>query len=178
MSWKTMTKSKRSTPMRNSIVLGVDPGFDRVGVAVLDKEDILFSDCIETSRKLSHSERLQEIGLALKEIIEKWGPKCLAIEKLFFNQNTTNALKVSEARGVVLYEAECAGLQVAEYSPQDVKIAVTGYGRADKVQIGSMVRKLVKFPAPGGKNKSKKMLDDELDAIALCITHLATQKAI
>ncbi len=152
-------------------ILGIDPGFDRVGVAVLEKDKVLFSDCIKTDRKLSHEKRLLEIGDAVRTIIKKWRPEALAIEQLFFNQNTTNALKVSEARGVIIYEAAQAELQICEYSPQAVKIAVTGYGKADKKQMESMIRKLVKL------DEAKK-LDDELDAIALCITCLAIKRGI
>lgn len=152
-------------------VLGTDPGFDRIGVAVLDGEKVLFSKCIETNRKDTHEKRLLQIGEELKGVIKKWKPSVLAIEKLFFNRNTTNALKVAEARGVVLYEAARAGLNVYEYSPQAVKIAVTGYGKADKLQVESMTRKLVKLD---GARK----LDDELDAIALGITHLASRNSI
>lgn len=154
-------------------VLAIDPGFDRVGVAVLNKEGLFYSCCIETSRKLTHAERLLEIGENLKKIIKRWEPTSLAIESLFFNQNTTNALKVSEARGVVLYEAAVAGLSVYEYSPQAIKIAVTGYGKADKIQMETMLKKLVSIPESKGKK-----LDDELDAIAVGITHLASQKGI
>jgi len=154
--------------------LAVDPGFDRVGVAVLDGTDnLLFSDCIETNRKLSHQERLLEIGEAIALLIKEWKPDTLAIESLFFNQNITNALKVSEARGVVIYEATRAGLGVFEYSPQAIKIAVTGVGKADKDQMATMVKKLLNLPI-----KPSKRLDDEIDAIAVGITHLATEKRI
>ena len=156
-----------------TVVLGVDPGFDRIGVAILSEEKALFSDCIETNRKLSHEKRLLEIGEGVRKIIKKWKPDYLAIESLFFNQNITNALKVSEARGVIIYEAMQAGLKIFEYSPQAIKIAVTGYGKADKRQITTMVKKLVNL-----EEKLSKRLDDEIDAIALCITHLATKKGI
>ncbi len=165
-------KSRKSTPMQ-SRVLGVDPGFDRVGVAVLEKDKVLFSKCIETNRKEDHSVRLLQIGQEIEKVIEKWAPNALAIEKLFFNQSVTNALKVAEARGVIIFEAARAGLEIFEYSPQETKIAVTGYGKADKRQVETMVRKLVEIPA-----KSAKKLDDELDAIALGITHLAHARAI
>ena len=152
-------------------VLGIDPGFDRVGVAILNKDKVLFSTCIETDRKSTHDKRLLHIGETLEKVIEKWKPNELAIEKLFFNQNTSTALKVAEARGVIIFQAALAGLEIFEYSPQAVKIAVTGYGKADKAAIESLVRKLVKI-------SSTKVLDDEIDAIALCITHLATRKTI
>ena len=164
-------KSKMSTPTLSKTVLAVDPGFDRIGVAILGKDKVLFSDCIETSRELPHSKRLLEISTSIRKIIKKWKPTSLAIESLFFNQNTTNALKVSEARGVIICEAEQAGLEVYEYSPQAVKIAVTGYGKADKTQMANMVKKLVNLG-----EKSSKRLDDEIDAIAVGITHLASRK--
>ena len=166
-------KSKKSTIMPNKIVLAIDPGFDRVGVAVLDKNQVLYSHCLETERKSPHPERLLSIGQFVRGVIEKWQPRTLAIESLFFNQNTTNALKVSEARGVILYEASRAGLEVHEYSPQAIKLAVTGYGKADKTAVENMVQKLVEIP-----ETEKKRLDDELDAIAVGITHLASHRGI
>ena len=168
-------KSKTSTPTPNS-VLAVDPGFGRIGVAVLVEESsrqkLLYSECIETDKKTPHEERLLYLGESLRKIIKEWQPKALAIEKLFFNQNTNTALRVAEARGVILYEGACGKLKVYEYSPQDVKIAVTGYGKAAKSQVETMTRKLVKV------DEGKKKLDDELDAIALGITHLASRKVI
>src|SRR3989344_2698238 len=152
-------------------VLAIDPGFDRIGVAILDKKEVLYSYCIETNRKLSHEKRLLEIGQFIGRVIKKWKPQALAIETLFFNQNISTALKVSEARGVIIYEASLAKLNVYEYSPQAVKIAVTGYGKADKVQMETMVKKLVNLP-----KQFSKRLDDEVDAIALGITHLASKK--
>ena len=168
-----MMKSKKSTPMPNDIVLGIDPGFDRIGVAVLEENKVLFSKCIETNRKDGHEKRLLQIGSDIKDVIDKWQPSSLAIEQLFFNQNTTNALKVSEARGVILYEAAQAGLEIYEYSPQAIKIAITGYGKADKLQMEMMLKRLVNIP----ESKSKR-LDDELDAIAVCITCLASRRGI
>lgn len=186
-----MTKSKQSTQTRNNSklkvpvpagrqeslkferVLAVDPGFDRIGVAVMEKDEVLFSTCIVTERTETHEDRLRSIGNSLGEIIKDWSPSELAIETLFFNQNVSTAIKVAEARGVTIYESVRAGLKVFEYSPQAIKIAVTGYGKADKRQVENMVQKLVKMPVGGIKK-----LDDELDAIALGITHLASRKSI
>jgi crossover junction endodeoxyribonuclease RuvC len=172
MNLKTMTKSKKSIQMpENNIVLAIDPGFDRVGIAILKRgknEEVLYSECIVTSTKQKHEERLSKIGTSIKKIILEWNPQSLAIEKLFFNQNTTSAMKVAEARGVILYEAKLGDLKIFEYSPQDIKIAVTGYGKATKNQVESMVMKLVSL-----NDDKKKRLDDEIDAIALGITHLA-----
>ena len=150
-------------------VLAIDPGFDRVGMAVLDKDKVLYSECLETDRKATQAERLVEIGEAVEKVIKKWKPNVLAIETLFFNQSTSTAMRVAEARGVILYKAAEAGLSVYEYSPQAIKIAVTGYGKADKKQIEMMVKKLIKLPT-----SKIKRLDDELDAIALGITHFAS----
>ncbi len=174
-----MMKSKKSILMPNKVsrVLSIDPGFDRLGVAILEGESsrpiLLHSECVVTGAKDPHEKRLLMIGERLREIVNKWKPQALAIETLFFNKNTSSAIKVAEARGVILYEAARAGLPVFEYSPQAIKIAVTGYGKADKVQMETMVRKLVSVSETG-----EKRLDDEIDAIAVGITHLATQKAI
>ncbi len=163
--------------MPNNTVLAIDPGFDRVGVAIItkekDKEVLLHSECIVTNPKDPHEKRLLMIGKHIDEVIKSWSPTALAIETLFFNQNTSTALGVAEARGVIIFQSVRAGLKVFEYSPQAIKIAVTGYGKADKIQMETMVRKLVKVP----ESKTKR-LDDELDAIALGITHLASQRGI
>lgn len=172
-----MTKSKTSTPMQNRgkglgiRVIGIDPGFDRCGVAILDREGgqdkLLYSACIETDSKDWHEERLRILGEEIRKIIRKWKPRALATEKLFFNVNQKTALKVAEARGVILYEAALADIRVYEYSPQAVKIAVSGYGKAEKRQVETMVLRLLSL-------KSVPKHDDETDAIAVGITHLAS----
>lgn len=175
-----MTRFKKSTRMQNRPVLNktertlaIDPGFDRVGVAVVEKngskEKLLFSECILTNKKESQSERLKQIGLEIKKIIKKWKPESLAIEKLFFNQNTSTALRVAEARGVILYESICAGLEIFEYSPQEIKIAVTGYGKAAKKEMETMTVRLLSL-------KTIPKYDDEIDAQAVGITHLVSYK--
>lgn len=155
-------------------VVGIDPGFDRCGVAIMEKtsgkEKLLFSTCITTSPKTAHEDRLLFVGEELGKIIKEWKPSDMAMEKLFFNLNVRTALKVSEARGVILYEAAKANLSVSEYSPQDIKIAVTGYGRAGKDQVEGMTLRIL-----GIKEAPK--YDDEADAMALCITHLASTRA-
>jgi len=170
----TLNKLKvKSLKLKARRVLAVDPGFDRVGVAILESDKVLFSNCIVTNRNDSHELRLLEIGENLNKVIKKWKPDSLAIETLFFNQNVSTAIKVAEARGVIIYKASEAGLEVFEYSPQAIKIAITGYGKANKQQVENMLQRLVKLPADGSKK-----LDDELDAIALGITHLASQRGI
>lgn len=155
------------------IVLAIDPGYDRLGVAVVkqDKNEIslLHSDCIVTNRKFSHDKRLGIVGGNVADLIKRWKPHAIAIEELFFSKNRTTALKVAEALGIIQYEATLANIGVHLYKPVEVKVAVTGYGRSEKDQVMSMVMKLVKM-------KPIKRLDDEYDAIAVGLTHLARRK--
>ncbi len=154
-------------------ILAVDPGYEKIGISVLEKvmgkETLLFSECFKTSSKSPAPERLCAIGKEVEKIIEKFQPKCLAIEKLFFAGNQKTAMLVSEARGVIIYEAVRAGLSVREFTPLEMKVAVTGYGRSDKSQVKFMVEKLMAV------NKKIKE-DDEYDAIALGLTFFATEK--
>jgi len=171
-------------------ILGIDPGFERLGVAILEKEkngkeQVIFSECFKTSAKLEFNERLKLIGEEVKKIIKKYKPEILAIETLFLTTNHKTVMRVAEARGVVIYEASQAGLKVFEASPPQIKIATTGYGRASKEQIIKMVKILVETrPTParqspsGGEHQSfgrveKKESDDELDAIAIALTAFA-----
>lgn len=164
-------------PLKNKVILAIDPGFDRIGLAVMqaskDKPELLFSKCIETDPKETKPKRLLFIGEEVRRVIKKWHPESLAVETLFFNTNITSAIGVAEARGIIIYEAMRENMGVFEYGPQTVKIAVTGYGKADKIQMATMVKRLVNLP-----NKLSKRLDDEIDAIALGITHLASRKNI
>ncbi len=154
------------------IILGIDPGFERLGIAILEKnkgdkkEKVIFSECFKTSAKLEFSERLNLIGERVREIIKKYKPEVLSIETLFLTTNHKTVMHVAEARGVVIYEASRAHLKIFEASPPQIKIATTGYGKASKEQIIKMVKILVDI------DKSKKS-DDELDAIAIAITAFA-----
>lgn len=155
-------------------ILAIDPGYERLGIAVLEKvprskEILLHSECFKTSAKIHHHERLALIGEKIKEVIQKYKPEELATEKLFFSKNQKTALLVAEARGVILYTASYSGLKIFEYTPSDIKIAITGYGRSEKNQIIDMVKKLIVVP----KNKNS---DDEFDAIAIGLTHFAIKK--
>jgi crossover junction endodeoxyribonuclease RuvC len=154
------------------IILGIDPGFERLGIAILEKnkgdkrEKVIFSECFKTSAKLEFSERLNLIGERVREIIKEYKPEVLSIETLFLTTNHKTVMHVAEARGVVIYEASRAHLKIFEASPPQIKIATTGYGKSDKAQIIKMVKILVDI------DKSKKS-DDELDAIAIAITAFA-----
>lgn len=148
-------------------VLSVDPGFARCGVAVIEKspETLLYSACIETGPETPHTERLLRIAEACAALIQEYEPEALAMETLYFAQNTTTGLKVAEARGAILVEAARANVPVFEYSPSEVKVAVAGHGGARKEDIQRMIIMLLKV--------SKTALDDEFDAIAVGLTHLA-----
>jgi crossover junction endodeoxyribonuclease RuvC len=154
------------------IILGIDPGFERLGIAILEKlkgdkkERVLFSECFKTSSKLEFHERLCLIGEEVNEVIKKYKPEVLSIETLFLTTNQKTVMHVAEARGVVIYEAAKAGLKIFEASPPQIKIATTGYGKASKEQIIKMVKILVEI------EKSKNS-DDELDAIAIALTAFA-----
>jgi len=144
-------------------VIGIDPGFERLGIAIVDNNELLFSDCFKTSSKLPFEERILLIGKNVAAVIKKYKPTALAIETLYFTTNQKTAMRVAETRGVVLYEAIAAGLNIKELTPLQVKIALTGYGKAEKRQVAEMVKKLLKI-RPEIKS------DDELDAIAIAMT--------
>src|SRR3989344_7087321 len=115
-------------------VLAIDPGYERLGIAVVEKlqrqkEMLLYSACVQTSKKLPHAERLLKIASEVRKVIDEFEPTALAIETLFFATNHKTVMPVGEARGAVLVEAARAGLTVFEYTPLQIKIAVTGYGR-------------------------------------------------
>jgi crossover junction endodeoxyribonuclease RuvC len=156
------------------IIISIDPGYERLGIAILEKipkgkEVLVFSECFKTSAKLPHDERLTLIGNRIKEIIRKYKPEVLATEKLFFSGNQKTAMLVAEARGVILYTGSSLGLKVFEYTPNEVKIAITGYGRSEKRQIIDMVKKLIVV-------KKETKSDDEFDAIAIGLTHFAISR--
>lgn len=155
-------------------IISIDPGYERVGIAIIEKEDgqkekLVYSDCFKTSAKLPLTERLFLIGQEVDEIIKKYKPEALAIETLFFTSNQKTVMGVSEARGVIMYQALLNQIPVFEYTPLQIKIAVTGYGRGDKKQVTEMVTRLIKI-------EKEIKHDDEYDAIAVGLTHLASHR--
>lgn len=155
-------------------IIAIDPGYERLGIAILEKnprekEVLIFSECFKTSAKLEHALRLKLIGDEIGRIIDTYAPTALALETLFFSANTKTAIKVAEARGVILYQTAKCGLKVYEYGPGQIKVAVTGYGKSDKEQIISMIPRLIKV------NKDIKH-DDEYDAIAVGLTCFAIER--
>lgn len=151
-------------------VLAFDPGFDRLGVAILDNEQgidsLIHSECIITDRASTFNDRLHTLGSAVEILLQTYQPDCIAIETLFFNKNIKTAIHVAEARGTLLYLAKKAGCAIYEFGPQEIKIAITGYGKSDKTAVLAMVRRLI-------KDVPVSALDDEYDAIAIGITCLA-----
>ena len=150
-------------------MLGIDPGFGRLGYAVLtgtiSQPAILAVGCIET-KGLDHGLRLNELRDKLNSVIVKYQPTAAAIERLFFSVNVKTALQVAEARGVVMELLTAHRLPIVELSPQAVKIAATGQGKADKKQVQKMlclIFKLKQAPKP----------DDAADALAVALGGLA-----
>lgn len=154
-------------------ILGIDPGFDRLGVCILDKdgtdEKIIFSTCITTSKKELFEERLLTIGKELEKILIKYSPTELAIETLFFTTNQKTIITVAEVRGLCIYLSFKYGAQLFEYSPPQIKLAIAGHGKATKEDISYMVPKILKKTLPIN------VLDDEIDAIAIALTHGANR---
>lgn len=155
-------------------ILGIDPGFDRLGICVLDKEvhkeTLIYSTCITTLRKDTFEKRLTFIGDEVEAIIKKYSPHEVAIETLFFTKNQKTIITVAEVRGVCIYIAYKNGLSLSEYSPPQIKLAITGYGKATKEDLAIMVPKILKQPL------LLSTLDDEVDAIAIALTHSANRK--
>lgn len=152
-------------------VLAIDPGYDRMGLAVLEgdpsRPTLVWSDCVTPPKGDAH-ERLAHVREAVAEAITVYAPDFVALETLFFSTNKKTAMGVAEARGASLSAAGAAGLSVEEIAPGTVKLAVTGNGRADKRAVAGMIPRLVALPP-------KKRLDDELDAIAVGIAALSTR---
>jgi crossover junction endodeoxyribonuclease RuvC len=155
-------------------IIAIDPGYERLGIAIVEKttgkEILLFSDCLKTDPKIPHEERLKIIGEGISALIKKYKPDAMTIETLFFKTNAKTAMKVSEARGVMLYEAAKNNLKLVEFSPLQIKVAVTGYGKSDKNQVTEMVKRLIEIKRPI-------KYDDEYDAIAVGLTFFASYRA-
>ncbi|GHU62509.1 crossover junction endodeoxyribonuclease RuvC [Clostridia bacterium] len=153
---------------KSLVILGVDPGYAILGWGMVEyrvsRHRLLGYGTVETSKDLRMPERLKELYRGLTGIIAKYEPDVAAVEELFFNSNQKTAIKVGEARGAAVLACANAGLDVYEYTPLQIKQALTGYGRAEKQQIQEMVRQvlgLVKPPTP----------DDAADAVACAICH-------
>lgn len=154
-------------------VLGIDPGFGRVGYGVIEysknKYRAIEYGCISTTQDMPFPQRLNKIENDLQEIISRYKIDAASIEDLFFNTNTKTAIKVAEARGVILNTLVKANIPIYEYTPLQAKMAIVGYGRAQKNQVKDMVKyflNLEKMPR----------LDDTTDALAIAICHTHTSR--
>ncbi|MDX1765590.1 MAG: crossover junction endodeoxyribonuclease RuvC [Candidatus Saccharimonadales bacterium] len=149
-------------------ILGIDPGTAITGFGVIEsdgqKHKLIDAGVIRTPAKQADELRLETIFDDLAELIKSHKPDHCAVEQLFFAQNVTTAMAVSQARGVILLAIIKAGLDHSEYTPLQIKQALTGYGRADKRQIQEMVRVMLGL-------KSVPKPDDAADALAVAITH-------
>ena len=151
-------------------ILSIDPGYERLGVAVLEKyknkEVLLFSECFKTSKELPFEERLVLIGERIDEILNHFSPTALCIENLFISNNQKTAMRVAEVRGTILFLCKKHGLLIKELTPLQIKLAVTGDGKSTKEQMIKMVTLLV-------PSLNKKSQDDEFDAIAIGLAFFA-----
>lgn len=149
------------------IVLGIDPGIARTGWGVIEangpKVSALNYGCFETLSKEELPLRLEKLYKEISRLIKTYKPEVLAIEELFFNTNAKTALVVGQARGVVLLCAAQAGMEIKGFTPLQVKIALTGYGRAEKAQMGKMVKAVLSL-------KEIPKLDDTVDALAIALS--------
>jgi crossover junction endodeoxyribonuclease RuvC len=150
-------------------VLGVDPGLARLGLAVVEgngrKAELIWAGAVETAAGSQESERLRHLCLAVREAISVHRPASMALERVAWNKNQVSALTVARATGAIMVVAADAGLSVTEYGPNEVKIAVTGMGNADKQQVR---RALVKVHGL----KEVPVQADAADAVAVALTHL------
>lgn len=156
------------------IVLGIDPGIATTGFGIVREEPTgdltaLAHGVIETPKSDALPKRLSSLRLQLSQLVAQWRPTESAVEALFFAANAKTAMVVGQARGVVLLTLHDAGLPIAEYTPLQVKVAVAGYGHADKRQMQMMVKTLLQLadiPRP----------DDAADALAIAVTHLHSMR--
>lgn len=153
------------------LILGIDPGSVNLGWGLIEENHkgaiIREYGCIH-SKSPDPQERLAAIYNGVNDLIQKYQPDCVCVEKLFFGANAKTAMAIGEARGVILLSAKQAAVAVSEYTPLEIKMAITGYGRAEKMQVQSMVKKylgLSKTPKPS----------HAADALAVAICHLNSQ---
>jgi len=151
------------------IVIGIDPGLAIVGFGVISKKKGTITPisygCIRTSSEKKTPQRLAQIYSEVNSLIEKYDPQVIAVEKLFFNTNVTTAMSVSEARGVIFLAAAQKNIDVCEYTPSQVKQAITGSGCADKKQMQEMIKRLLnldEIPQP----------DDAADGLSIALCHI------
>ncbi len=156
-------------------ILGIDPGYATIGYGIIEYDNFRFKTiaygAVITTPDKQFADRICDIFSDISVIIDKYSPDCMSIEKLYFNTNTTTAIDVAQARGVILLAARKKCIDIFEYTPLQVKQSITGYGRAQKYQVMDMVKNLLQLnsvPKP----------DDTADALALAICHAHTSGSI
>lgn len=148
-------------------ILGIDPGYGIVGYGIIDSNvgiDVVDYGVISTPKELSLPDRLEVIYSSLQSLINSYNPDVVAVEELFYFKNQTTVIPVAEARGVILLSCKKSGVPIYEYTPLQIKQALTGVGRAEKAQVQFMVKSILgleKVPKP----------DDAADALAVAICH-------
>lgn len=152
-------------------IFGIDPGYARLGWGLIDGEKVVAYGCLETSKNLTEAKRLKQLFDNLTKLLIKYRPQAVSVEALFFFKNQTTAIKVAAARGIILLAAEKLGISTYSYTPLQVKMAVTGYGRAEKSQVQQMVKSILKLP-------SVPRPDDAADALAIALTHSFSHKML
>lgn len=156
-------------------ILGIDPGFAITGFSVIDYEGnkfkLITSGAILTEAHTSFPLRLEQIYNQLNQIITEYKPDAMAIEELFFNNNAKTAINVAQARGVILVTAKLNKVPIYEYTPLQVKQAVVGYGRANKMQVQRMVKMIL-------NEENLPKLDDTTDSMAMAICHAHSSKFV
>lgn len=152
--------------------LGIDPGYGRLGLAVLEgnasSPSLVWSACVETDASSPLQERLAVVRGAVQEAVRTHGPVRAGIETLYFSTNKRTALAVAQARGVVLEALGSLNLPIFEFTPQQVKLAITGHGGSSKAALAAFLPRLVTLP-------NRRMLDDEVDAIAVALAALSSR---
>jgi crossover junction endodeoxyribonuclease RuvC len=166
-------RTQNSELRTSSIILGIDPGYERCGFAIIQREQgkretLLFSECFKTSALDVFEERLLHIGVEFEYLVTTYTPDVCALEKLFFTSNQKTAMHVAEVRGMLLYLSGKHELVIREFGPNEIKVAIAGDGRASKQQMMSMVPRLISLPHTITS-------DDEFDAIAVALTASATR---
>lgn len=149
-------------------VIGIDPGYGIIGWSIVEKGPALINyGTLTTPPKTSIAERLLAIHTGITSLLSNYSPDCAAIERLFFNRNSTTALDVSKALGVLYLAFAQSELPITEYTPTQIKKGLTGYGNADKTQIQEMVKRLYRLETPPQP-------DDAADAVAIATVHALT----
>lgn len=154
-------------------VIGIDPGVAITGYGLIEESgsdySCLTSGCVRTRKDQDPALRLKEIHDFIFELVAEYAPQALAVEKLFFSKNVRTAFQVGEARGVIILAAARCSIDLFEYTPLQVKQAVAGYGKAEKMQVQKMIQMLLKLT-------TLPKIDDEADALAVALCHLQNRR--